>query len=65
MYRTVHELSRDEFLELKEALYYAFIETEDDILEEISCWEDIPDSIVINHYDSISFVDDDFWCNQK
>lgn len=61
--RTVYELNKKEIDELKQSLYFQFMDDGDDIVDAINGWEDIPTSIVENHYDSVMFVNDDFFCN--
>lgn len=61
--RTVYELNTKEIDELKQSLYFQFVDNGDDIIDAIDSWEDIPTSIVENHYDGIMFVNDDFFCN--
>lgn len=65
----VRELNYEELLQLKEELLYGA-----DILPEMTeeqraviagAWnsDDIPDELVYELYDGISFVPEDFWCN--
>ena len=62
--KTVYDLSRDELDELKEA--YAVQLDEDGIsYGELLESHEIPDDVIFTHYAEISFVDDDFFCNQK
>jgi hypothetical protein len=61
--RTVHELNQDELNELRYALYEQLCETSPDVLEDCDSPDDIPEDIVLNHYDGISFEDEDFFCN--
>lgn len=58
----VQDLTREELEELKEAYFYSE-ETQDILPDYITSPADIPDDIIINHYDGISFVKADFWCN--
>lgn len=55
----VHDLSPEELDELRDSYYWQLR----DELDE----EDMPDKITNNmlfdHYEGISFVPDDFWCN--
>ena len=73
MYKTVYDFTREELNELKEAYFY-----DEEIKEPImyNHWltgelvpvlfaGDIPDDIIFEHYKDVSFVDDDFFCNQK
>lgn len=59
--RTVHELNQDELEELRES-YFCEIEEANGGVTSISVNE-IPMEDVINHYDGIHFVEDDFFCN--
>ena len=65
----VRELNYEELLQLKEELLYGA-----DILPEMTeeqraviagAWnsDDIPDELVYELYDGISFLPEDFWCN--
>ena len=62
MYRTVYELTAEELDELRSNMFWSD-EMDEDILGDIDCYSDIPDSAVFAHYDGISFVEDDFFCN--
>lgn len=64
MYRTVYELTDEEMSELKEAYYWQLVETgEGDILDDGIIADDIPDEMILEHYDDILFVEEDFYCN--
>lgn len=56
MYKSVAELTRAELDELKEDYFW----TEDTIFR--GAWE-VPDEVILNHYEGVSFVDEDFMCN--
>lgn len=58
MYRTTYELSCEEFEELRERFYY---EVDDE--GEFDYIADIPDKVIHNYYNSVVFVEEDFWCN--
>ena len=61
MYRTVYDLNTEELLELKYAYFDELQYTDDaDTFKEP---EEMPDSVIFDHYEGISFVDDDFFCN--
>lgn len=64
MYKTVYDLTREELDELKESFSHQE-ETQDIIKDGIVYSSMIPDEIIFNHYEGISFVTDDFFCNQK
>lgn len=59
---TVHELTRQELDELKENYYWEYV-GEDEILGDVTWWTEIDDEVVLEHYDGIDFVKEDFWCN--
>lgn len=61
--KTVHELSKNELDELRESYFCELQETDGDVLENIESANEIPIENVINHYDGIYFVEDDFFCN--
>lgn len=61
MYKTVYDLSPDQMEELKES--YA-IQLENDGISwgELAAASEIPDEIILEHYNGITFTDDDFFC---
>ena len=61
---TVFDLTREQLDELKEAYFYAE-ETADILPDYITSPTDIPDDIILEHYNGISFVPDDFWCSME
>lgn len=68
MYRSVYELNNEELNELRESYYYQLYECDDDVLKLedgtiIECAEDISMNVIYEHYNGISFTEDDFWCN--
>ena len=76
MCKTVYDLTRDELDELKESYFYQLRDNDDEVLwalnnpnsqdiDGITAPDQIPDSVIFEHYAGISFVDDDFFCNQK
>lgn len=64
MYRTVYDLTRDELDELKDALFWSD-ETDEEILDGIEYPWEIPDDVVLHHFEGISFVEEDFSCGVK
>ncbi len=62
MYRTVYDLNRAEIEELKDAYFWSD-ETDEEILGDISAPWEIPDEVIYEHFDGISFVEEDFFCN--
>ena len=65
MYRTVYDLNEEELNELRETYYYQLLDSDEDVLENYDWAADIPNEVIYNHYDGISFTEDDFWCNQN
>lgn len=61
MYRTVYDLDEAEISELKEAYFYQLEESDDD--NEFMLPEEIPDSVIFEHYSGFFFTEDDFFCN--
>lgn len=61
MYKTVYDLDDEELLELKYA-YYDQLQYTDDA-DTFRMPEEIPDSVVLDHYVGILFTNDDFFCN--
>lgn len=61
-YRSVDELNKEEFEELRVAY---FCSLQDSGANKYESAEEIPDSEVKKNYDGISFVEEDFWCNVK
>ena len=59
-FRTVRELGKDELEQLKHAYYYQLVESDNDVLGNLDNWLDIPDEVIFNHYDGITFVPNDF-----
>lgn len=65
---TVKELSREQLNELKES--YAIQLSDCGELEEVSGIsygellesKNIPDEVIFNHYDGVTFTEDDFFC---
>lgn len=59
MYKSVFDLSPAEMEELKQSFFYQD-ETQDIIQGAFDCPEQIPDEIILEHYDGVYFVEDDF-----
>lgn len=64
MYKSVHELSKDQLSELKTAYFY---NDDPEICENLTAAgieypEQIPDDIIFQKYRFTYFVDDDFSC---
>lgn len=62
MYKTVYDLTEEEMLELKYA-YFDQLQYTDDA-DYFRMPEEIPDEIILNHYEGVVFSDDDFFCNE-
>lgn len=63
MYRTVYELTDEEIEELKQWYYWQLVDAGEDEELGIDSSDGIPDELIYEHYDGISFVEDDFFCN--
>ena len=61
--KTVHELSTQELEELRDT-YFAQLQDQGEE-DEINSSHEIPMENVIQHYEGIMFVEDDFFCNAK
>jgi hypothetical protein len=66
--RTVHELNQKELEELRERFFYQM--QDDGSTEEIMGYiiydeEEIPLSLLLDHYRDTYFVDEDFFCNTQ
>ena len=61
--KTVHKLNKDELEELRGNYFVQLQETDSDVLDNIVSADEIPINDVIAHYDGISFVEEDFFCN--
>ena len=67
--KTVHELSRNELEELRSRWYYQHLDDgslnevmgieEDEEIEE----QQIPMDVIIDYYETVGFVEEDFFCN--
>lgn len=62
--KTVHDLSHEQLNELKQA-YVCQLYEDGDVLEspsynELVDSQQIPDGVIFEHYDGVSFTDDDF-----
>lgn len=68
---TVHELTQDQLDELKDTVFWNFLEspTSDPVFDELTPEllaadfpNEIPNSVIFRVYDGIDFVNDDFYC---
>lgn len=62
MYKTVYDLDKEELNELKDSMFWAD-DVDEEILNGINYYWEIPDEVIYNYYNGISFVDEDFMCN--
>lgn len=56
----VRDLNRNQLDQLKWDYFYQLENTNNDILEDIVLYTEIPDEVIFEHYDGINFVQDDF-----
>ena len=61
-YKTVYDLSPDELDELRDSYYWQYLGNG---TIDVDTFDGIPDDMLFEHYAGISFVNDDFFCNQK
>jgi hypothetical protein len=67
MYRNINELNQNELEELRSWYYHQLLDdgSLDEVMgKEINSEEEIPMDLIQAHYQDISFVKEDFWCNQ-
>ena len=64
MYKTVYDLTPEEMEELKES-YFWQDETQDILEDAFNSPDEIPDSIIQEHYSGVMFANDDFFCNME
>lgn len=62
-YRTVHDLTPEELDELRATYFEQLDEVDNDVIEDISSYEEVTDEMLFNHYDGVSFVRENFFCN--
>ena len=68
---TVYELTEEELAELKDSLYWAFANEDsmwydpnaEKLLAGIEDPNGIPNEMIYEYFDGISFVEEDFFCN--
>lgn len=65
MRKSVFDLSPAEMEELKQSYFYQLQDENPEILQGITEAEQIPDDIIQEHYISVEFVNDDFFCNME
>lgn len=62
---TVRDLNREQLNELKETYATQLAETDQEVIgyEGLSNATEIPDEVIFNHYEGITFSEDDFFCS--
>lgn len=65
MYMSVRELNEDQLNELKWTYFYQLLDEGSEVVEDISVGTEIPNQVIFDHYDGISFVDEDFCCTSN
>lgn len=55
-------MNKAEMEELKDAFFWSN-DVDEEILGDIDAPWKIPDEVIYEHFDDISFVDEDFFCN--
>lgn len=58
--KSVHDLTREEFAELKSTYFFNFLGE-----KEFESIEEVIEEDVVAYYEGTAFSDDDFWCNQQ
>ena len=61
--KTVYDLTENELEELREYYFQQLLDTDPEVLGEITEAEEIAFEDIENHYSGVSFVDEDFFCN--
>ena len=61
----VDELTQEQLEELREHYYYQLLDTDVEVLGDISSPSEIPMSNVKAHYEEVQFVNDDFFCSME
>lgn len=61
--KSVHELNQEELEELRGNYFSQLLDTDEEVLGEITEAEEIPIENVIAHYEGTFFVEEDFFCN--
>ena len=61
--KSVHELNQEELEELRGNYFAQLLDTDDEVLGEITEAEEIPIENVMAHYEGTFFVEEDFFCN--
>ena len=61
VYKNVYDLSREQIEQLKFEYFYQLLETDPEVLDGMDTFLDIPDDVIYEHYEGVSFVDGDFF----
>ena len=61
--RDVEELNQNELEELRATFFDQLVTTNIEVLGDITSADQIPMSNIKEHYEGISFVEEDFFCN--
>lgn len=59
-YKSVHELDNYEMRELTEEAFFEESEFGMKLRDEYAYWDDVPRSVIEEHYEGTQFTDDDF-----
>ena len=60
--KTVRDLTREQLNELKQSYKIQLEQDGDFSYEELVNATNIPDDVIFEHYEGITFTDDDFFC---
>ena len=61
--KTVYDLTENELVELRDNYFNQLLDTDPEVLGDITEAEQIAFEDIENHYSEVSFVDEDFFCN--
>lgn len=59
----ISELNQNELEELREAYFNQLFDTDPEILGDITNANEISMESIMEHYEGINFVEEDFFCN--
>ena len=63
--RNVRDLNQGELEELRFAYFYEMLDSDPELLDNIDFASEVPMEKLIEHYEHIGFVEEDFSCNIK
>jgi hypothetical protein len=63
--RNVRDLNQEELEELRFAYFYEMLDSNPELLDNIDFASEVPMEKLIEHYEHIGFVEEDFGCNIK